>query len=168
MMKCKVRPAVIEDLDGLSELKISCTRENYRGFFEFAPLNEQSLESTSAFFLKMLANPDARVFLLENQQSLVGYGVVRKVENEQGRAEGEILAMDVLPNVSMDGFHTLIIAALESIVDKDIHQVFIYLLNNNFKTRFVFEHIGFKKDGAAITQLIQEERFELLRYVYQV
>jgi hypothetical protein len=167
-MKCTVRPADIADVELLATLKAACTRENYRGFFDFAPLNEQNEENITTFFLKVFANSDAHVFILQNSTDAVGYAVLRKVQNEQGQTEGEFLAIDVLPNVSMDQFHKLIIAAAEGIADKDISQVFIYLLNNNFRIRFVFEHIGFKKDGTALTQILQEERFELLRYVYRV
>jgi|GEM_PF-4771220 len=167
-MKCTVRAASIADVDLLAVLKADCTRENYRGFFDFAPLNEQAPENNAAFFLQVLKNPDARLFLMESETAPVGYAALRRVQNEQGQPEAEFLAADVLPKVDMEAFHSLIIAAAEHIADKDISQIFIYLLNNNFRIRFVFEHIGFKKDGTALTQIINDERFELLRYVYRV
>lgn len=167
-MKCTVRAASIADVDVLAALRADCTRENYRGFFDFAPLNEQNPENITTFFLQVLKNPDARVFLMESETAPVGFAVLRKVQNEQGQTEAEFLAADVLPNVDMDAFHSLIIAAAESVADETICQVFIYLLNNNFRIRFVFEHIGFKKDGTTLTQILNEERFELLRYVYRI
>ena len=167
-MKCTVRAAAIADVDLLAALKADCTRENYRGFFDLAPLNEQNPENITTFFLQVFKNPDARIFLMETETEPVGYAVLRRVQNEQGLMEAEFLAADVLPKVDMDAFHSLIIAAAESAMDKEISQVFIYLLNNNFRIRFVFEHIGFKKDGTTLTQMLGDERFELLRYVYRV
>lgn len=168
MMKCKVRQASIDDLEALVDLKLSCTREKYRGYFEFAPLNDQDEDNTRTFFLKMFAAQETKILLLYSETENCGYIVARRVQNAQGQLEGELLFADVLPNVSEGNFDRLIIAAVEAIAVRGLMQVYIYLLSNNFRTRFIFEHIGFRKDGTAMTEIIRDVKFELLRYIYKL
>lgn len=166
MTKCSVSRASQEDLQSLAQLKVACTRENYRGFFEFAPLNEQDPSKASEFFEEMLAAPDTYLTVLKSETAPLGYAVSRWTENPAGGYACELLAIDVLPEVSSADYHMLIIAAVEAAAEKGITIAFVYLLNNNFRARFAFEHVGFRRDGNVTKAFIGGERFDLLRYVH--
>ena len=72
-MSYKVRLATEKDCDSLSKLKQLVWTETYRGIYDDSKIDNYDFEKNSTKFLNTINNPDIDLYVVEDNDKLVGY-----------------------------------------------------------------------------------------------
>ena len=166
MGEYKLRPAEEAEAEQLAGIKSSYIRSLYRGFLA----DDYLREATQAFYLPeitwMMQDEKSHMDVLEMDGHAVGFivygvdpndpecGLIREeaIQPEYGRREKDALVQHAIRQLAAMGFST-------------IH---LWVLQDNFRARYLFESVGFRHDGMVRVAPRDGLQLNIARYAYQV
>ena len=161
-----LRPAEEAETEQLAGIKSNYIRSLYRGFLSDDYLREASQDFYLPELTWMMQDERSHVDVLETEGHAVGFiaygvdpndpdcGLIREeaIQPEYGRREKDALAQHAIRQLAAMGFST-------------IH---LWVLQNNFRVRYLFESLGFRPDGMVRVTPRDGLQLKVARYAYQV
>ena len=164
MGEYQVRPAAEDEAEKLAEIKSEYIRSLYRGFLP----EEYLRQATAAFYLPeigwLLRDGCSHVDVLEVDGQPVGYVVYGESSTIPG--SGLIREEAILPVYGRREKNSLAQHAIHSLMELGFSTVYLWVLRDNFRVRFLFESMGFRPDGTVRVEPRDNLELNISRYVY--
>lgn len=155
MTDITLRPATPDDAKAISQLKVLCWRDSYKGLMPDATLANLDAAAEEPHWREWLADDGSGLcaYLLHKEGAVIGYGLAgpfRPVEEpgeEEGKminlAEAEIYAIYIHPNHQRQGMGQRLMAALTSkLMTKGYCSMALWVLGGNAKGEAFYEKLG--------------------------
>lgn len=165
-----IRRAARQDLKALMSLKQAYTLQTYKGFASTETLNNIPKDQWGQVFEAWLANPHIQLDVLWVREKLCAFSAYRLKEAQEtpDLPEGEILALEVLMGTSPLYADALVTDTLAGLARMGVKRVRVWVLRDNFRSRFEYERYGFKADGETKEELFGGQLARWTRYVYRM
>jgi ribosomal protein S18 acetylase RimI-like enzyme len=146
MNACTLRPAVTDDADAIGALHVAAWRETYASLMPAAMLQGLSVESRTALWRRVLADPRSAVVVAEGAGALAGFcscGPQRSAALAEQGYDGEITAIYVLRRFQERGVGSaLMAAAAEALGRRSFKAAALWVLDRNEPARRFYERRG--------------------------
>lgn len=164
MSKSILRIARPSDQHSLAELKHCFVQNMYRGYLSQETLRTMTPDHYHHEFSSRLSGGDVSVAVLEQDSAI--HAAVIYGEDPSAPGCGLILEAMSSPRTDWDDKHAVLDYAVRQLGKRGCSRVHLWILRSNFHIRYVCEQFGFREDGALVTQTIQGEPHEIMRYQY--
>ena len=161
-----IRSAEPRDQSALAELKGSYVRAVYKGFLAKELLERIDTEFYAPQFGEWLFSDQFHTDVMEHNGQLEGYVVYGPDSDESGWgliADARSVHPGDAERKRLLVEHT--IQTLASMGHPDIH---IWLVHDNFRIRFLFESLGFRRDGKEKIAVQSGQELHFVRYQHRV
>ena len=162
-----IRPAVPEDADGLSRVRVLTWQAAYRGIIPDDILDNMNLAEETSLWRQRLATITsersvyiAEVVVSEGSQAdadrlVVGFGICGPERESDPEYTGELYALYVLPEYQGQGIgRRLLQTAAEWLKEHGYERMLVYVLRDNYPSRRFYEALG----GKPVREVSREER----------
>lgn len=139
-----VRPAVIQDREAVVKVKTAFLRQLCQGYSSLEELKQLDPTPFHEGFTSSVAH--RKVFVFEKKGQIVAFIVfgVDKSDSEYGLIDD----MGILPEENNEELRERMFAdALQALYAEEIKGVHIWILHDNFRTRYFLEQAGFRSEG---------------------
>jgi ribosomal protein S18 acetylase RimI-like enzyme len=151
-----VRPATVQDAPGIGWVSVTAWRETYAGIMPDDYLASLSIEQRVDVFRDRVAKlPDRQaVFVaLDQDESVVGFGVCGATRESEFGTDGEIFAINIVEAAKRRGLGVRLMQAMADALSQDgFAQVGLWVIEQNAPARRFYEALGgreaAKKDQA--------------------
>lgn len=164
MGKMTIRQATPEDIPRLAELKCAYVRNLYRGFLSRDILNHATPGHYTVELTQWLETGRFRIALTQRDGIIRDYIVYG--DNSQEPYNGLIHEGVCSDMTTSEDKRLLVEHCLQDLRQRGHTVAYLWLLVDNFRTRFLFESLGFKADGARQTRTLQDQELRIARYIY--
>lgn len=161
-----IRPAAVDEAEQLAAIKSEYIRSLYRGFLGVDYLRQATAEFYLSEVTWWMQDANAHVDVLEMDGKPVGYvvygadggnpgcGLFREaaIQPVYGRREKDALVRHAIERLALMGFET----------------IYLWVLRDNFRVRFLFESLGFRADGTVRVEPRDNLELHISRYVYHI
>jgi ribosomal protein S18 acetylase RimI-like enzyme len=155
MTSIALRAANPDDAKAISELKVLCWRDSYKGLMPDAALQNLDAKAEEPHWREWLSDEKSGLcaYVLHEGQNLIGYalaGPFRPVEGPEDGSEqtpdlaaSEIYAIYLHPNHQRQGHgKTLISALAKDLIKHDYKDMALWVLGGNVKAESFYEAMG--------------------------
>lgn len=161
-----IRPAEVRDQSRLAEVKGEYIRAVYRGFISREILDRVDTEFCTPEFAEWFADDRYRIDVMEHEGRVEGYIVY----GPDLDAPGYALIADartVHPG-DAERKRILIENTLSELSKMGYSDVHMWLVHDNFRIRFLFESVGFRRDGEEKMGIRTGQEMHIVRYLYHI
>jgi ribosomal protein S18 acetylase RimI-like enzyme len=141
-----LRPASLNDAEGIDAVRIRAWNETYRGMMPDAFLDAFSKESHVEAWRKRLTPPlDRTTFSVAvgDSGAIVGFAVCGPAREETLGADGEIYAINLVMQATRLGLGTRLMEAMaEGLIGNGFAGVALWVLEQNIGARWFYERLG--------------------------
>jgi len=158
-----IRRATIDDMVEISKLYVISLKNSFNGIFSEGYLSKLTPESTYKQWKRNIENPNNLVFVVEDNQEIVGM-IVGAFVDEEGETsnQGNILAVYIKPDYKRIGYGKKLVAALfDEFKKRNITKCFANVFKNNHNRGF-FEQVG----GVLVDERPVDEAHVISIFVY--
>lgn len=161
-----IRRAEKRDNARLAELKGNYIRNEYRGFLDKAVLDRIDMEFCVPEINEWLDGEQYITDVMELDGEIEGFVVYGPDPEEAGWG----LIVDVRTNHPVDAERKRILIhhSMDELAKQGLTDVHIWLVHDNFRIRFLFESLGYRKDGEEKEAMRSGQRLMVDRYRYHV
>ncbi len=163
MGEMTIRQATAEDIPQLARLKCAYVRTLYRGFLSQDILRQSTPENYVAELKQWLETGRYRIALTQREDSIRDYIVYGDSQEPSCGLIHEGVCSDVS---NSEDKRQLVEYCLQDLRRRGHTVAHLWLLVDNFRTRFLFESMGFKADGTRQTRTLQNQELRIARYIY--
>jgi len=156
--------ATIDDVVQISNLYVTSLKNGFKGIFSEGYLSRLTPESKYEQWKRNIENPNNLVFVLENNQEIVGM-IVGAFVSEGGETSslGNILAVYINPDYKRNGYGKKLVAALfDEFKKHNITKCVANVFKNNDNKGF-FERVG----GVLVDERPVDEAHVISIFVYR-
>ena len=165
MAEYQIRPAVMADAERLAAVKSEYIRNLYRGFLPTDYLRQ----ATAEFYMPEVScwmRDGSHVDVMETDGQVVGYVVYGRSMSEPGC--GILREEAILPIYGRREKDALVKQAIQGLTEMGFRTIYLWVLRDNFRVRFLFESIGFRPDGNVRVEPRDNLELHISRYVYHM
>ncbi|MGB4779302.1 MAG: GNAT family N-acetyltransferase [Microbacterium sp.] len=147
----EVRPATIDDAQGIAIVHVASWRIAYRGLMPDDVLDGLSVEQREVGWRRIVTDPNAtgRTIVAERGGELVGWASFGPGRDDGAAEQGELWGLYAHPNAFSTGVGHALIAAVESSLRLDgFTSAYLWVLDNNDRAAAFYERHGWVEDGA--------------------
>lgn len=148
-----VRPAGVEDAEGIGAVRIASWRAAYRGIVPDGVLDAYNLAAETAVWRERLATPGpARVLVAcgGDPSAVVGFVTTGPGRHDGEAGLGEVWAIYVDPAAQGQGAgRALMDAAVRDLASREFREAVLWVFVANAAARGFYQHLGWTPDGAA-------------------
>lgn len=162
MGQSTIRPAMPSDCECLSRLRCTYVADRYQGFLapELLAMNQPSRYLPR--LMQVAEQHKLCLDILEMGDRICGY-ILYGPDQE---AEGWGLIVETVCDADAETHQLLIRYALHRLSLMGLPRVHVWTLHDNFRARFLYEHSGFRRDGAQQVTRIGQDEIYRVRYQY--
>lgn len=161
-----IRPAEKKDNERLAELKGHYIRDEYRGFLPKAMLDRVDIEFLTPEINEWLDGDLYETDVMERDGVIEGFIVYGPDPEEEGW--GLIVDIRTSHPVDAERKRILIEHGMNELAKQGLKDVHIWLVHDNFRIRFLFESLGYRKDGEEKEAMRSGQFLQVDRYRYHV
>jgi|GEM_PF-3575156 len=160
-----IRAAKAEDLNQLTQIKHNYVREIYRGYVSKQQLNSTWVDNFHPRLEDWLNNPAACLDVVEVDGVVSGYVCYGRDPEEEEFG----LIHEVVMNISCSGQDRslTVLHSVQKLREMGLRQVRIWILQDNLRSRYLVEQLGFRSDGERRTVVRGEDEMPVKRYLLQ-
>ena len=165
MAAYQLRSATKDDVEQLAAVKSAYIRDLYRGFLPADYLRQ----ATAEFYMPEVEwwmRDGSHVDVMEMDGQVIGYVVYGESASVPGC--GILREQAILPIYGRKEKDALIQQALQQLTAMGFSTIHLWVLQDNFRVRFLFESIGFRPDGTVRVEPRDNLELRISRYVYRV
>lgn len=166
MAQYRVHPAQLSEAEEIARIKADYVRSTYRGFLSPDYLRQIGADYYVAQIRDWLSSGRYSVDVLDVDDQPTGFIVYGADATEPGC--GVIYEQAVDPVCSMPEKNTLVSRALEALSGMGLKEIHLWILRDNFSLRFLYESMGFRADGMARKEQLDNMELRLARYTYVI
>ena len=155
-----IRPALPEDFEAVKQLRQGYCQHAYKGFDVLCNLKDD--QEFAELYQKWLSNPSIRVVLLYLDDVLTAFCTYCLSPSSCG----EIMELQYQPDAHLASLEHLVKYVIKDLEDSGARYVDIWILKDNLRTRFHYQHFGFKPIGGSREVKFGESSLSATRYVY--
>lgn len=141
-----IRPATVQDASGIGWVSVTAWRETYAGIMPDDYLAALSIEQRADVFRDRIAKlPDRQAIFvaLDQDQSVVGFGVCGATRETELGTDGEIFAINIVDTAKRQGLGVrLMVAMADLLLHHDFAQVGLWVIERNAPARRFYEALG--------------------------
>jgi len=140
-----LRPATVEDADGIARVRVQSWRVTYRGIFPDAFLDEMDVEEAAADWERILMAPagGTSVFVAEREGEVVAFAAGKMLDDEKFGINAELAAIYVRPSAKREGIgRRLLRMVADAHQGKGANGLLVWVLAKNEIARQFFEDLG--------------------------
>lgn len=145
----KVREARVGDAAGIAHVHVLTWQGAYRGLIPDEILDALSVERRTEDWRRALASPaaDKPTWVAELDGAVIGFAGAGPCRDPDGESLGELYAIYVLPEHQGVGAGRALMEAATAWLAGRFEEATLWVLEGNDRTRFFYEHLGWRADG---------------------
>lgn len=164
-----VRPARIEDAEGIGWVSVTAWRETYAGIMPDDYLAALSIEQRQTLFrgrIQDLPERQAIFVALDDAARVVGFGVCAPTREAELGTDGEIFAINIVEAAKRQGLGAKLMSAMaESLAQNGFARAGLWVIEANAPARRFYEALG-GREAVAKDQQFGEKTLVELGYVW--
>lgn len=149
-MTLHLRPAVLDDCDGIAEVHVRSWQAAYRGLMPQEVLDALSVEDRADGWRSILSDParTARTLVVERDGIVLGWAGFGDAREDDAPGTAELWGLYALPEVWSSGVGHLLISAVEQDFTHAGHDTaYLWVLEGNDRAARFYERHGWAADG---------------------
>ena len=147
----EIRPAVLDDADGIAEVHVRSWQAAYRGLMPQDVLDGLSVEQRAEGWRSILGNQQgSRTLVAERDGRIVGWAGFGDARDADAPGTGELWGIYALPEAWSSGIgHALIAAVERELADAGHTSAYLWVLDGNERASAFYERHGWAADGGS-------------------
>ena len=150
MDELRIRPALIEDAEGIAKVHVHTWQSAYLGLIPDSFLQGLSVEQRTVNWTKNIETPlpNTHTFIAEIGEEIIGFiGVGAEREGDLSN-QGEVFAIYVSPNMQGHGIGVALMrAGIQNLMEQGFQCAVLWVLEGNLRTRAWYESHDWKSTG---------------------
>jgi ribosomal protein S18 acetylase RimI-like enzyme len=163
-----LRSPSIDDAGALGEVHVAAWQAAYRGLMPDAYLDGLRVEERTQWWVEVLSRPqrDADVLQVADLDGQVrGFVLAGPARDDDTDGPGEVYALNVHPAAWGSGLGSALLAIAQTgLATAGFEHAVLWVLPGNVRARRLYEHAGWRGDGARRVEQIHEVQVEEVRY----
>jgi GNAT superfamily N-acetyltransferase len=166
-MALSIRPAGPGDAPAIASVRVDAWRTTYRGTVPDAPLDEMSVEASTALWDRVLNAPPntaAAVFVAVRDNEVVGFAAGSLLGEPKHGADAELTAVYVRHDYRRAGLgRRLVEPVVQAMRSRGAHALIVWVIAGNKPARAFYEALG---GELAVQQPFQWDGVDLVEAAY--
>jgi ribosomal protein S18 acetylase RimI-like enzyme len=143
------RRATLADSPALGQVQVTSWRSAFRGIAPNDYLDHQAnVDNQVEDWKKILADDAQLVFVVENEQHLIGYAWAQREKNPDIEWDSELISMHLLPDYKRQGIGKKLFSTVSAELQRQgCTSIYLWVFEDNRSARFFYEALGGKLAG---------------------
>jgi ribosomal protein S18 acetylase RimI-like enzyme len=138
-----VRPAVIDDADGIARVHVASWRTTYLGLLSDDFLSSLSEESYTDRWRRVIGDGLSRVFVVGDDAEIVGFASCGRERAGETGFSGELYAIYILDSAQRQGHgRELVRSVAGALREMKLPDMIVWVLRDNTAARNFYERLG--------------------------
>jgi len=149
-----VRAATLADAEAIGRVHVLAWQAAYVGLMPQQHLDGLDADQRAGYWRRVLSTSEERAPVLvgETAGEVVGFATFGPAQDDPGTSDGELYAINVRPDRWDGGVGGALLAAVHAgLAGLGYRSAVLWVLPGNQRARAVYEHLGWRLDGAERT-----------------
>jgi RimJ/RimL family protein N-acetyltransferase len=149
-----VRAATLADAAAIGRVQVLAWQAAYVGQMPQEYLDGLAADQRAGYWRQVLSTPreQAPVLVGEVEGEVAGFATFGPAQDDPGTSDGELYAINVRPDRWGSGVGSALLAAVHAgLAGLGYRSAVLWVLPGNQRARAVYEHVGWRPDGAERT-----------------
>ncbi|WP_206459141.1 GNAT family N-acetyltransferase [Anaerovorax sp. IOR16] len=165
----KIREANIYDVEDISRIYALSWKAAYKGMVPQTYLDNLREDFWVSAFSDWISNEILNVKVICDEEKMLGCIAYGKSRDEKFEDWGEIVSLYMLPQYYGKGYGTKLIKnALNDLEYMGFNKIYLWVLEENFKSKKFYEKNGFISEKEKCSYFISEKELIHLRFIYKI